>query len=196
MKPLRVLGLAGALAAGALSHAHAQDVRAIQAREARKADERTLAYFEKFRAALTAKAGADPLLSMLVFDEQEAQALVHASRDAPAEHVIYQQGRWIGTDGRQLRPWAPGADAAVARFPLSAVKPTFVQARMNEHRTDPQKATDFLGPVRVGYFGTPVNRLLLEIQVGSMTTFGLSAAQFDLATGAAVDVAAAMRKPN
>ncbi|MDH4180987.1 MAG: hypothetical protein OEV46_03180 [Betaproteobacteria bacterium] len=196
MTPLRVLGLAGALAAIAWPFAQAQDVRAIQAREARRTDERTLAYFEKFRAALTAKAGADPLLSMLVFDEQEAQALVHASRDAGAEHVIYRQGAWIGTDGRQLRPWAPEAGAAVARFPLSAVQPSFVRERMNAHRADPQKATDFLGPVRVGYFGAPVNKLLLEIQVGSMSALGLSAVQFDLATGLKVDVAAALRKSN
>jgi len=181
---------------GAMPLAQAQDVRAIQAREAQRTDERTLAYFEKFRAALAAKAGADPLLSMLVFDEQEAQALVHASRDAPAEHVIYQQGAWIATDGRQLRPWSPQADPAVARFPLSSVKTSFVRDRMNAHRADPKRATDFLGPVRAGYFGAPVNKLLLEIQVGSMTTFGLSAIQFDLATGVPVDVAAILRKPN
>jgi hypothetical protein len=184
------------LLAGALPSAQAQDVRAIQAREARHADERTLAYLERFRSALIARAGADPLLSTLVVDEQEGQALVHASRDAPAEHVIYQQGAWISTDGRQLRPWASAADPAVARFPLSAVKTAFVRDRMNAHRTEPKRATDFLGPLRVGYVGRPVDLLLLEMQVASMTTLGFTAVRFDLATGALVDVAAALRKPD
>lgn len=48
-----------------------------------------------------------PLLSMLAFSENEGEALVHAGPDAPAEHVIFKDGKWIGTDGRQLKPWVP-----------------------------------------------------------------------------------------
>ena len=34
---------------------------------------------------------------------------MHATPDGPAEHVIYQTGNWISTDGRELKPWAPNA---------------------------------------------------------------------------------------
>lgn len=172
--------------------AQAQDVRAIRAREAQKTDERTLAYLERFRAALIAKAGPDPLLSALVFDEQEGQALVHASPSAAAEHLIWQQGAWIPSDGRQLRPWAPEADPARARFRLSAVTQAFIRERMRAHRAQSSQAADHLGGFRVGYFGKPFERLIVEMQVASMATFGLSSVQFDLATGASVDVAGAI----
>lgn len=176
------------------AQAQAQDVRAIQAREAQKTDERTLAYLERFRAALIAKAGPDPLLSALVFDEREGQALVHASPSAPAEHLIWQQGAWLSTDGRQLRPWAPEADPARARFRLSAVTQAFVRERMRAHRAQAVRAADHLGPIRVGYFGKPFERLIVEMQVASMTTFGLASVQFDLATGASLDVVGAIKQ--
>ena len=172
--------------------AQAQDVRAIQISEARKTDERTLAYFGKFRAALTEKFGSDPLLSMLVFSESEGTALVHAKPAGPAQFVIFQEGKWLGTDGRELKPWAPNADPAVAQFPLSRVTDTFVRERFRAHRAQATRAADHLGPVKVGYFGKPFDRLVLEYQVLGMTSFGLSAATFDLATGAPVDVNAAI----
>jgi len=164
------------LAAGVL----AQDVRSIQIREAQRTDGRTFAYFGQFRAALTARFGPDPVLTMLVFDEQEGQALVHKTPDGPAEHVIYQTGKWISTDARELKPWAPGASPAVARFRLSAVSEPFLREKFRAHRAQPANATDHLGAVKIGYFGNPFNRLMVEIQVASMTTFGMSVIAFDL----------------
>ena len=46
------------------ARAQAQDVRAIQAREAQRTDERTLAYLERFRVALIAK--APPVLPLMI----------------------------------------------------------------------------------------------------------------------------------
>ena len=186
--------LALALVPAMPAPAQAPDVRAIQAREAQKTDERTLLYLQRFRVALEARAGADPLLSMLVFDEQEAQVLLHASPAAPAQHLIWQQGQWVSTDGRQLRLWAPQADPGRARFRLSAVSEAFVRDRMRAHRAKPAQATDHLGPIRVGYFGKPFDRVIVELQVASLTNFGLSAVQFDLATGEGVDVAGATQQ--
>ncbi len=180
------------LAIGPHVATHAQDVRAIQVREALKSDERTLAYFGKFRAALIEKFGHDPLLSMLVFGENEGTALVHTAPAAPAQFVIFQEGKWLGTDGRELKPWAPDADPAVARFRLSRVTDALVRERFRAHRAQATRATDHLGPVKVGYFGKPFDRLILEYRVASLTTLGLSAATFDLATGAPVDVNAAI----
>jgi hypothetical protein len=174
------------------SVAQAQDVRAIQIREAQKADERTIAYYGRFRAALTEKFGNDPLLSMLVFSENEATALVHSKPSAPAQFVIFQEGKWIDTDGRELKPWAPNADPAVAQFRLSRVTDTFLRERFRAHRAQAARATDHLSPVKVGYFGKPFDRLILEYQVLSMTRFGFSSAAFDLATGASLDVNAAI----
>lgn len=176
-----------------LAHAvEAQDTRAIQAREAQRADDRTLAYLARFRAALVEKFGADPWLSMLTWTENEGSALVHASPTAPATHVIWQEGKWISTDGRQLKPWATAADPAVSRFRLSAVTEKFLRERFRAHRAQPSRATDFLMSTSVGYFGKPFDRVILEIQVGSMTGFGISAVAFDLATGAPLDVNAAI----
>ena len=172
--------------------AQAQDVRAIQIQEAQKSDERTIAYLGRFRAALTEKFGNDPLLSMLVFSENEGTALVHAKPAGPAQFVIFQEGKWLGTDGRELKAWAPNADPAVAQFRLSKVTDTFVRERFRAHRAQSARATDHLGPVKVGYFGKPFDRLILEYQVLSMTRFGFSAAAFDLATGAPLDVNAAI----
>ncbi|MEO8676163.1 MAG: hypothetical protein ABI569_11320 [Casimicrobiaceae bacterium] len=187
--------MAATLALGFISGAlptQAQDVRAIQISEARKSDERTLAYFDKFRVALIAKFGGDPLLSKIEFSEVEGEALVHASAGAPAEFVIYQTGQWISTDGRQLKPWAPDADPSVSRFRLSAVTDKFVRERFRAHRIKASQAADILGPVTVGYFGAPFNRLVLEVQIASMSTAGLSIASFDLATGAPLDVTGAI----
>jgi len=170
-----------------------QEVKAIQAREALRADDRLFAYYDRFRAALIEKAGADPLLSALVVSENEAQALVHAAPTAPAEHLIWQEGKWISTDGRQLRPWAPEAPASVAQFRLSAVPDKVLRDRVKAYRAGPGRATDFVSTFRVGYFGKPFDRMIAELQVASMTS-GLASAQYDLASGASVDVAGAIKE--
>ena len=188
----RVVAIVFAIMPIASSAAQAPDVRALQAAEARKTDERTLAYLARFRAALVERFGADPLLSALVFSENEGTALVHADSSAPAQFVIFQEGKWIGTDGRELKPWAPGADPALARFGLSRVTEAFVRERFRAHRAVAARASDHLSPVRIGYFGKPFDRLIMEVQVLSLTRFGLSTAAYDLATGAALDVDAAI----
>lgn len=187
--------LAGALLAVAWPSG-AQDTRAIQIREAQRTDERTFAYFAQFRAALTQRFGGDPLLSMLAFSEGEGEALVHATPGGAPEHVIYQGGQWIGTDGRQLKPWVPDADPAVARFRLSAVRESLLRERFRAHRAQPAHAADLLGKVTVGYFGAPFNRVLAEVVVVGMATFGLSVLAFDVATGQALDVKAAIADAN
>jgi hypothetical protein len=170
----------------------AQDVRALQVREAQKTDERTLAYFARFRSALVERFGADPLLTALVFSENEASALVHASAAAPAQFVIFQEDKWIGTDGRELKAWAPNADPSVARFRLSRVTEAFIRERFRAHRAVAARASDHLSPVRVGYFGKPFDRMIMEVQVLSLSKFGMSTAAYDLATGASLDVDAAI----
>lgn len=183
---------AALLLAAAMAPTMAQDTRAIQIREVLRTDERTFAYFARFRDALTARFGTDPLLSMLVFGEQEGQALVHAAPGAPAEHVIFQNGQWIATDGRQLKPWAPGAGADIARFRLSAVHDALLRDKFRAHRAQPRQAADHLGEVKIGYFGAPFNRQIVEVTVASMIPFGLSVIAFDLTTGQALDVNAAI----
>ena len=183
------LGAAISLSSVALQ---AQDVKAIQAREAQKTDERTLAYLARFRSALTERFGADPLLSALVFSENEGTALVHADSAAPAQFVIFQEGKWIGTDGRDLKPWAPNADPAISRFRLSRVTDAFIRERFRAHRAVAARASDHLSPIRVGYFGKPFDRMIMEVQVLSLTKFGMSSVAYDLATGASLDVDAAI----
>jgi hypothetical protein len=162
-------------------------------REAQRADERTFAYFARFRAALIQRFGADPLLTKLKWSEQEGEALVHKAPDAPAQHVIWQAGNWISTDGRELKPWAPGADPATARFRLSQVSEAMLRERFKAYRAQPAKAADHLGDVTVGYFGKPFDRLLAEVTVVGMSgSFGMSAIAFDLKTGQSLDVNAAV----
>ena len=167
-------------------------MRAIQIREAQKSDERTIAYLGRFRTALTQKFGGDPLLSMLVIGENEVTALVHAAAAAPAQFVIFQEGKWLDTDGRELKAWAPNADPAVARFRLSRVSDAFLRERFRAHRAQVNRATDALTGIKVGYFGKPFDRLILEYQALSMSRFGFSAQTFDLVTGAPLDVNAAI----
>ena len=78
----------------------------IQVSEARRTDERFLAYISRFKAALVAREGGDPLLLMFECSENEGQALVVRGPGAPPDHLIWQEGKWITTEGRQLRPWA------------------------------------------------------------------------------------------
>ena len=157
----------------------ARRTRATQIREAQRADERTFAYFARFRTALTARFGNDPLLSMLEWTEQEAQALVHAHADGPGEHVIYQTGKWISTDGRELKPWAPRAPTSLTRLRLSAVSEPMLREKLRAYRAQPAKAADSLAGVKVGYFGKPFDRLVAEITVIGMSLFGLSAIVLD-----------------
>ena len=171
--------------------APAQDVRTIQIREAQRADERTFAYFARFRTALTARFGNDPLLSMLEWSEQEAQALVHAHADGPGELVIFQTGKWISTDGRELKPWAPHAPTSMTRFRLSAVSEPMLREKFRAYRAQPAKAADSLAGVKVGYFGKPFDRLVAQITVIGMASFGLSAMVLDLTTGQELGVAGA-----
>ena len=182
------IALAVALLGSASALAQVQDHRAVQAREAQNADNRTLAYLAGFRAALIAKFGADPWLSKLVWNENEVSALVNAMPTAAAEHVIWQEGKWISTDGRQLKPWVTNADPAIALFRLSTVTDKFIRERIRAHRAVPARAADFLMSSTVGYFGKPFDRIVFEMQVGSMTGFGISAVAFDLASGAPLDV--------
>jgi len=188
MRGAALLLLALAAAAGA------QDTRSVQIREAQRTDERTFAYYGQFRAALVARFGADPLLSMLEFDEQEGQALVHATPGGPAEHVIFQTGKWISTDGRQLKPWAADADPAVARFRLSSVREAMLREKFKAYRAQPGKAADDMGPVTIGYFGNPFDRMIVEIGVVSMApgAFKMAVIAFDAATGRQLDVDAAI----
>jgi hypothetical protein len=182
------------LVAALATAAGAQDTRAIQIREALRTDERTFAYFAQFKAALVARFGADPLLSMLKFDEQEGQALVHASAGGAAEHVIFQTGKWISTDGRQLKPWSTDADPATTQFRLSAVREAWLRERFKAQRAKPGHAADYLSPVTVGYFGNPFNRMIAEIRVVSAGSqaFAMSAVAFDFATGQELDVEGAI----
>jgi hypothetical protein len=78
-----VLALIAALAAPTAA-AQPADVAAIQAREARNADARTLAALERFRAALVKRFGGDPGLTMLKISESEGEALVVRAAARPS----------------------------------------------------------------------------------------------------------------
>lgn len=194
MRPAGARVAAALLLAALAAGAGAQDTRAIQIREAQRTDERTFAYLAQFKAALVARFGADPLLSMLKFDEQEGQALVHATPAGPAEHVIFQTGKWISTDGRQFKPWAPDADPSIARFRLSAVREASLRDKFKAHRAKAANAADHMGAVTIGYFGNPFNRTIVEIGVVSMASsaFRMSVIAFDFTTGQQLDVDAAI----
>jgi hypothetical protein len=130
---------------------------------------------------------------MLKFDEQEGEALVHATPTGPTEHVIFQTGKWISTDGRELKAWAPAADPAVARFRLSTVRDSWLRERFKAHRAQASRAADHLSPVTIGYFGTPFNRMIAEIGVLSMGSgFRMSVVAFDFSTAQQLDVDAAI----
>ncbi len=177
-----------------LASAQAPDTRALQIREAQRSDERLFTYYGRFKTALTARFGADPLLSKLQVSEVEAQALVHPRRDAPAEHVIWQEGKWISTANRQLRPWVSATEAQAHLFPLSAAAEKLWREKFRAHREKPQQAADHLGEVTVGYFGAPFDRLAVEVQVGSMSTGALDAFVFDAANGEMLDVKGTIAK--
>ncbi|MEO8487385.1 MAG: hypothetical protein ABI585_13720 [Betaproteobacteria bacterium] len=180
---LVVLGALAALAPRA--DAQPADIAAIQAREARNADQRTLAALERFGAALIARYGGDPTLTMLGVSETEGEALAQRSPGAAPEHVIRQGERWIGTEGRQLRPWADAPVAAMHAFPLSSMRTAGIRAWLDAWRKLPGRATDFVTRYEAGY--DPADgRVVVRAHVGSMTTGRLSLHAFDPATGAPI----------
>jgi len=153
------------------------DVAAIQAREARNADARTLAALERFRNALVARFGGDPTLTMLEISETEGEALV-VRANGPPEHAIWQGGRWVGTDGRQLKPWASPSIAATHAFALSSVTAEPIRAWLDAWRKVPGQATDFVTGYAIGYESAR-SRIAIRATVGSMTTGRLSQQTLD-----------------
>ena len=166
--------------------AQAADIAAIQAREARNADARTLAALERFRQALAGKFGADPALVMLDLSENEGEALVLRGAGAAPEHVIWQNERWIGTEARRLEPWAPAAVAAANAFMLSSVRAAPIRAWLDAWRKSPAQATDFVTHYTVGY-DPALARVVIRARIGSMTTGRLSLQSFDPVSGAKLD---------
>jgi hypothetical protein len=159
-----------------LAAAQPADVAAIQAREARHADARTLAALERFRAALTERYGGDPKLTMLAFGESEGEALVLRPGGA-SEHVIRQGDHWISTDGRRLAPWAGASVAAANAFALSSVRAEPIRAWLEAWRKAPGQATDFVTGYAIGYEPAQA-RVVVRATVGSMTTGRLSRQTF------------------
>lgn len=183
---------AGGAAAQAAKAPSPAEIRSIQASEAKKADERTLAYLAGFRAALIARFGADPKLTMLVVSETEGTALVVTGAGTP-EFVIWQQGKWLGTDGRQLKPWATAQVAAANPFPLSQVRDAALRSAMQEWRRAPEHAIDFLGDISVGY-DPRAKIVLVRHMSASMTTGKLGQFTYDPQTGRRIEVVAPVRK--
>jgi hypothetical protein len=192
---LAALALVALVALVAADPAPAQggDVAQIQAREARNADARTLAALERFRQALIAKVGGDPMLAMLEFGESEAAALI--VRPGGARELLIRQGdRWIGTENRKLEPWAGAAVATANAFALSSVRATSFQAWIDRWRTIPGQATDFIMKFEMGY-DPAVAKVVIKARVGSLTTGKIAAIAFDPASGQPVTIAAAATPP-
>lgn len=167
----------------ACAGAQGADIVAIQAREARNADQRTIAALERFRTALVARFGADPSLTMLDVSENEGEALVLRAGASAPEYVIWQGERWMGTENRQLRAWASERIAAANAFPLSSVRVAAIRAWLEAWRKVPAHATDFVAGYQVG-FEPAAGRVVVRTRVGSLSTGRLSQQTFDPATGA------------
>jgi hypothetical protein len=161
------------------AYAQPADVAAIQAREARNADARTLAALERFRAALVERYGRDPKITMLVIGETEGEALV-VRADGTSEHAIRQGERWIGTEGRALKPWVSPAIAATHAFTLSSMKAETIRSWLDGWRNVPGQATDFVTGYAIGYDPARAS-VSIRASVGSMTTGRLSRQTFDAA---------------
>lgn len=185
-----VAAIAAALVPLAAVPARAQtaDVAAIQAREARNADERTLAALERFRRALVERYGGDPRLAMLEFGESEAAALVLASPGAAPAFVIWRGDRFVGTEHRRLVPWASPDVAAANAFALSSVRGDALRAWQRAWRSTPSRAGDYVSGYAVGY-DPDAGRPVVRARVGSLATGRLSVHAFDPATGAPVAAA-------
>jgi len=186
--------LTAAAATPGVAGAQAADVAALQAREARNADTRTLAALEGFRQALLARYPGDPKLTMLEFGESEATALVLGSPASPPEFVIWRGDRWVGTESRKLEPWARPDVAAANAFPLSSVRASPFRAWQDGWRRTPGQATDFFMKYAMGY-DPGAGRVVVRATVGSMTTGRIAEQRFDPASGAPVAVAAAAPPP-
>ena len=75
---------------------------------------------------------------MFKTSEVEGEALV-SRRRAPAEHVVWQEGKWIDARGRQLRPWAATEVAAANAFHVSQVREAAVRAAMRTIAAHPAR---------------------------------------------------------
>jgi hypothetical protein len=168
----------------------AKGVVDIQVSEAKRTDERFLAYITRFKAALSARVGGDPILLMFECSENEGQALVVREPGAPPDHLIWQEGKWIATEGRQLRPWAVPDVAAANTFRLSQVREAAVRETIRAYRARPGKAADWLGDVTIG-FDPDAGALTARMVVGSLNSNGMDTFTFDPATGKNVVVARA-----
>lgn len=188
-RAVAILALALAPAPAA---AQTADVAAIQAREARNADARTLAALERFRDALVARFGADPLLTMIEWSETEGAALVLRAGVSTPEFVIRQGDAWKSTENRQLRPWASPALAAAHAFPLSSVRAPPIRAWIDAWRKAPGHATDFVTQYAMGH-DPAAGRVVIRAVVGSMATGKLGQQAFDPATGQPVAASATAR---
>ena len=177
-----------------LSGAQPADVAAIQAREARNADARTIAALERFKRALAARAGGEARIAILEISESEGEALVLKAAGAAPEHLILQGDTWIGTDGRRLRPWAPPALADAHAFALSSVTAAGIRAWLDAWRRTPGHATDFIVEYAFGY-DPALARVVVRATVGSMTTGRLTEQAFDPLTGARLDAPSPKRRP-
>lgn len=188
---LRIAACLLAACAAVAAPAQPADVAAIQAREARNADTRTLAALERFRAALVARFGADPMLTMLAWSETEGSALVLKAGGA-TEYVIRQGDEWKSTANRKLEPWAPPAVAAANAFRLSSVKTAPIRAWLDAWRKAPGQSADFVTGYSVGY-DPAAGAIVVRTRVGSMTTGKLDEQRFDATTGGRLAIAAAPR---
>jgi hypothetical protein len=191
-----VAAIAAALVPLAAMPARAQtaDVAAIQAREARNADERTLAALERFRRALVERYGGDARLAMLEFGESEAAALVLASPGAAPAFVIWRGDRFVGTGHRKFVPWASPEVAAANAFAVSSVRAASFRTWQDAWRRSPGQATDFMMKYEVGY-DPAAGRVVVRATVGSLTTGRMTEQRFDPASGAPIAIAAAAPAP-
>ena len=179
-----------ALCAGGVSaQGTPKSVLDIQISEAKRTDERFLAYITRFKAALVAREGGDPLLMMFKASEVEGEALI-VRPGAPAVHVIWQEGNWIANDGRQLRPWAATDVATANAFHVSEVRDIVVRDAFRAYRTRPGKASDWIGDLTMG-FDPDARALVAQLVIGSLTGGGLGNFTFDPVTGKSVVIARA-----
>jgi hypothetical protein len=115
--PLPLAAAIVALAIAAFAAAQTPDVATIQAREARNADTRTLAAFDRFRQALAVRYPGDPRLTMLEFGESEATALVLTSPASPRVRDLARRPLDRHREP-EAEPWARPDVAAANAFPL------------------------------------------------------------------------------
>jgi hypothetical protein len=158
--------------------------------EAARTDERLLAYLARFKAALSEREGDDPQVLMLKASEVEGEALV-VRPGGPAELLIWQDGQWISSQNRQLRPWATQDVAAANAFRASQVREAAIRDAIRAYRRQPGKATDYVGDLEVGY--EPVaGALVAKLMTASLSSAGTGSMAFDPMTGKSVTIARAV----